>query len=113
MPTVTQLSVSKRGPNRQRVYLDGAFAFSLNLTVIARFRLREGLKLTDEQVEQIRHGEVRQECFDYALKQLQMRLHSRAELARKLGRKEYSPEMIEGVLADLARLGYVDDERFA
>jgi len=113
MPTVTQISDSKRGPNRKRIYLDGVFAFSLNLNVVARFRLREGLALSEPEVEKIRNGEVRQECFDYAMKQLQMRLHSAAELSRKLTRKEYSPEMIEGVLADLSRMGYVDDERFA
>ena len=113
MPTVTQISDSKRGPHRKRVYLDGVFAFTLNLNVVARFRLREGLVLKEAEVEKIRTGEVRQECFDYAMKQLQMRLHSGAELTRKLSRKEYSLEMIEGVIADLARMGYVDDERFA
>jgi len=113
MPTITQLSDSKRGPNRKRVYLDGAFAFSLNLNVIAKFRLREGLALTEEQVERIRHGEVRQECFDYALRVLQTRLHSRAELAKKLAKKEFPPEMTDEVLGELARMGYVDDDRFA
>lgn len=113
MPAITKLSEQKRRPNRRNVFLDGRFAFGCNLNVIAKFRLREGMQLTDEQVRAIEQGEVRQECFDKALKYLQRRLHCRSELSTKLMRREYGQRIVEGVLDDLMRLGYVDDERFA
>jgi len=113
MPQITKISEQKRQPNRRRVFLDGSFAFGCNLNVIARFRLRAGMTLSVEQVEQIEQGEVRQGCVDDALKCLSRRLHSRAELSRKLARRLYAPLMIGDVLDDLVRLGYVDDERFA
>jgi regulatory protein len=71
------------------------------------------MSLTEEQVREIEQGEVRQECFDKAMEYLGTRLHSRSELERKLARREYGPSIIAGVLDELARLGYVDDERFA
>jgi len=83
------------------------------LNVVAKFRLREGMQLTPEQVNQVQQGEVRQECFDAAMRALESRLHSRAELKKKLMRKEWGVPVIEGVLDDLQRLGYVDDARFA
>src|SRR5688500_259739 len=113
MPVITKLVEQKRRANRRNVFLDGAFAFGINLNVVAKFRLREGMTLTAEQVEEIRRGEVRQECFDHATKLLGMRLHSRSELRRKLVRVEYGDSVIDGVLDDLARMGYVDDQRFA
>jgi regulatory protein len=113
MPTVTRISEQKRRPNRRNVYLDGAFAFGCNVNVVAKFRLREGMALNDGQVKQIQDGEVRQECFDEALKAIKSRLHSRSELHRKLMRREYGEQVVKAVLDDLARLGYVDDERFA
>jgi regulatory protein len=113
MPIITQIIEQKRRPNRRNVYLDGAFAFGCNVNVVAKFRLREGLELTADRVAQILTGEVRQEAFDYAMKTLERRLHSKMELRRKLARREYEPQMIEDVLADLERLGYVDDARFA
>ena len=113
MPLVTQISEQKRRPNRRNVYLDGSFAFGCNINVVAKFRLREGMALTDEQVTQIQHGEVRQECFDKAMEAIGSRLHSRSELHRKLMRREYGEPVVEAVLDDLVRLGYVDDERFA
>jgi regulatory protein len=113
VPVITRISEQKRRPNRRNVYLDGAFAFGCNLNVVAKFRLREGISLSEEQVKQIQLGEVKQECFDEAMKAIQSRLHSRSELQRKLMRREYGGEVVDAVLDDLARLGYVDDERFA
>lgn len=113
MPLITKILEQKRRENRRNVYLDGKFAFGCNINVIAKFRLREGLALSAEQVEAIQRGEVRQECFDKATEYLSMRLHSRAELQRKLARREYGDQVIQTVLDDLTRLGYVDDHRFA
>lgn len=113
MPTITRISEQKRRQNRRNVYLDGAFAFGCNINVVARFRLREGLALSADQVQQIQLGEVKQECFDRAMASLGSRLHSRAELHRKLMRREYGETVVNAVLEDLVRMGYVNDEQFA
>jgi regulatory protein len=113
MPTITKIAEQRRRPNRRNVHLDGAFAFGVNLNVVARFRLREGMNLTPEQVTDIERGEVRQEAFDQATKFLGQRLHSRAELHRKLMRREYGERIVNDVLEQLEQLGYVDDKRFA
>src|SRR5687768_4323601 len=113
MPTVTKIAEQRKRKNRRSVYLDGAFAFGCNVTVVARFRLQEGQRLSVEQVAEILAGEVRQECFDDALRMLQTRLHSRSELNRKLARKEFGQQVIDVVLDDLVRLGYLDDAKFA
>ena len=113
MPTITRIAEQKRRANRRNIHLDGRFAFGCNVNVVARFRLREGLVLTDEQVRQIELGEVRQECFDAAVRLLAMRLQSTAEMRLKLMRKEYGGTIVDAVIDDLARLGYLDDERFA
>ena len=113
MKQITRISEQKRRPNRRNIYLDGKFAFGCNLNVVAKFKLREGMNLSADQIERIQQGEVRQECFDQAIKHLQRRLHSRAELRTKLMRREYGDALIDSVLDDLARLGYVDDARFA
>jgi regulatory protein len=114
MPVLTQILEQKRAPNRRNIYLDGVFAFGCNVTVVARFRLRIGLELSAEEVEQIQHGEVRQECFDAGLRLIQQRHHSTAEVQRKLARRQqWGEPVIQSVLADLQRLGYLDDARFA
>ena len=47
------------------------------------------------------------------MRSLQARLHGRAELRRKLMLKEFGGPVIDGVLDDLARMGYLDDAAFA
>jgi len=113
MPVITQIVEPKGKPNRRRIYLDGRFAFSVKLNVVAKFRLREGMDLSAQQIEAIEQGEIRQECLDRAMKYLSGRLHSREELRKKLTRQEYSAALIDEVLEELKRLGYVDDDRFA
>jgi regulatory protein len=113
MPTITKITPQRRRVNRRNIFLDGAFAFGVNLNVVARFRLREGMTITAEQVAEIERGEVRQEAFDKATEYLARRLHSRAELQRKLMGREYGPVIVEAVLDDLQRLGYIDDTKFA
>lgn len=113
MPTITQISEQRRKANRRNVYLDGAFAFACNLNVVAKFRLREGLQLSDDQVVEIKQGEVRQECYDHAMRFLQRRMHSRNELKTKLSRQEYDAATIESVLESLEQSGYVNDAKFA
>ena len=113
MPTITKISEQKKHENRRNIFLDGSFAFGVNLNVVARFHLRIGLELSPEQVAEIEAGEVRQECFDKGLAYLSSRLHSRSELQRKLMRREYGQAVIVAVLDELQRLGYVDDGKFA
>jgi regulatory protein len=113
MPVVSQISEQKRRPNRRNVFLDGVFAFGCNVNVIAKFRLRVGQQLTADEVQQIQLGAVKQECFDAAIRFIESRLHSRAELRRKLARREYGDAVLDATLDDLARLGYVNDARFA
>ena len=113
MPTVTAITAQRRAANRRNVHLDGAFAFGCNLNVVARFRLREGLTLSADEVVAIQQGEVRQECFDAAIRSIERRMHGRAELKKKLMAKEWGEPVVDGVLDDLERMDYVNDERFA
>lgn len=110
---VTKIVEAKRRPSVRNVYINGALALRCNVNVVARFRLREGVSLTEEQVQEVLRGHVRQECFDKAMHSLQTRLHSRAELFKKLMRQEYGEAIVNGVLDDLSRLGYINDEQFA
>jgi regulatory protein len=107
------MSEQKRRVNRRNIFLDGTFAFGCNINVVARFRLREGLQLSDDQVREIQLGTVKQECFDKAMRYLQTRLHSRSELQKKLKRQEWGDTVIDAVLEDLSRMQYLDDARFA
>ena len=112
MRTITKIGEQKRRPNRVNVHLDGEFVFACNQNVVRKFDLHVGMMLDDAQLQQVLEGEVQQECFDRAMRFLEHRMHSRAELERKLGRHEYGPQVIALVLERLTKLEYVNDAEF-
>ena len=113
MPKITAITEQRRRKNRRSVSIDGEFAFGINVNVVARFRLREGMTIDDDLRRQIEEGEVKQEAFDHALRLLGQRMQGEKELRTKLGRKEYGPGVIDAVVAECRRLGYVDDVKYA
>src|SRR5258706_16470709 len=106
MPLITKISEQKKRANRRNIFLDGSFAFGVNLNVVARFRLREGLELSPEQVVEIEAGGVRHGCFDAAMGELSARLHSPVALHRKLNRRGHGESIFTRVLDPLTRPGY-------
>ena len=113
MPTITKIDQQKRRPNRRNLFIDGEFAFGCNVNVVARFRLREGMTIDASLCRQIEEGEVQQEAFDHAMCLIGGRMQSERELRTKLGRREYGAAVIDAVIQNLKRLGYLNDEQFA
>src|SRR6476620_2330668 len=113
MPVITRITEQRQRANRRNIFLDGKFAFGVNLNVVARFKLKVGQSVSPEDVTAIEAGELRQECLDKALGYVASRLHSRSELQKKLARREYGDAVITSVLDQLERLHYVDDAKFA
>jgi regulatory protein len=58
-------------------------------------------------------GEMIEKCRESALRLLEQRMHSRAELDRKLRDRHYPRLARETILSDLERVGLVDDRVFA
>lgn len=58
-------------------------------------------------------GEELDRCYLAALRILQYRFNSEAELRRKLGRKQFAADEIDDAVARLHREKWLDDRRFA
>ncbi|MEO0069691.1 MAG: RecX family transcriptional regulator [candidate division WOR-3 bacterium] len=110
---ITGLRPQKRGKKRLSVFVDGAFAFSLDKETVARFRLKEGKNVTAQFLEEVVLDEQYRQCRDYAFLLLSYRARSRKELTERLKKKGYSEKIIERVMNRLIELGLIDDERLA
>lgn len=113
MPTITRINVPKKSPKKRAIYLDGTWAFNINATIVEKRGLRVGAELSDAEVEALKGAEVQQKALDKGMAILTRRLHSTAEMRTKLTKARYAPEQVEATIAELARLGYLDDARFA
>jgi regulatory protein len=109
--TITALEVQKRNKERVNVYLDGEFAFGLNL--LDATRLRKGQTLTDPEIEALRERDEIAHSYDRAVAFLSYRPRSIAEIRQNLIEKKIDDAVIDAVIARLVEQGYVDDAAFA
>ena len=108
---VTALKVQKHHPNRVNVYLDNEFSFGLSRITAAW--LKVGQDLTSSKIAKLQAQDEREVAYMQALRFLDYRPRSRAEVRKKLEKRAIPPEVIKDVFKRLERSGLVDDERFA
>jgi regulatory protein len=109
--TITALEIQKKNKERVNVYIDEQYAFSLSL--LQASRLRRGQYLSQDVIETLVFEDVREKAYDQALKYLEYRPRSRAEVSRYLSRKGLDEQAIRDVIDHLTRAGLLDDADFA
>jgi regulatory protein len=110
MPEITGVR-ERRG--KARVFVDGEFWAEIDATVAAERGLREGIALSDEELEEARVAGERALAMARALNFLAYRARSEKEVRDRLRRLGYGEETVGGVVGRLRELGYLDDEDFA
>jgi regulatory protein len=109
--TITALQIQKKNKERVNLFLDGEYAFSLNLMAAAQ--LKRGAVLSEAEIAELRADDSQLVAYQQAIFFLGFRPRSRAEVAEYLRGKEVSDEVIDEVTARLAREGYLNDTSFA
>jgi regulatory protein len=108
---VTALKVQKHHPNRINVYLDNEFSFGLSRITAAW--LQVGQELSPSKIARLQAEDAREVAYMQALRFLDYRPRSRAEVKRNLEKHSIPPDIINEVFKRLERSGLVNDERFA
>jgi regulatory protein len=108
---VTALKVQKHHPNRINVYLDNEFSFGLSRITAAW--LQVGQELSPSKIARLQAQDEREVAYMQALRFLDYRPRSRAEVRRNLEKHSIPPDVINDVFKRLERSGLVNDERFA
>jgi regulatory protein len=108
---ITDIKLQKRKKDRVNVYLDGEYAFSLEMVVAAS--LKRGDILSEKEIQDLELRDSVQRAYDRTLNYLAYRPRSGAELKRYLLKRQVSPQVCERVLERLSAAGLLDDEAFA
>lgn len=110
MYTVTALEQQKRHTDRVNVFLDGEFAFGLNIMDAAQ--LKTGQQLTDYEVTELRDKDAIVRAVDIAVNFLSYRPRSTQEVRKNLESKGTDVAVIDAAMERLDTLKYVDDAAF-
>lgn len=108
---ITALRAQKRNRQRVNVYLDGEFAFGLSRIVAAW--LQVGQELSEEKISVLQAEDSREVAYQRALKLLNYRIRSEAEIRKNLREHGLASQVIDEVLERLQQNGFVDDRHFA
>lgn len=110
---ITAITPADKLKRRQKVFLDGRFAFSLAAEVVARAALKVGQVLDSERVTALAGQERLNRSVGRARRYFGYRPQSEAELKEKLGRRGVPASEIETITAQLKAEGLLDDGDFA
>jgi regulatory protein len=108
---ITAILTQERNPQRANVFVDGQFAFGLQMIEAAK--LVKGQFLSDEDITHLLGLDEQERAHEQALHFLSYRPRSETELAHHLSRHGFSEPAIQAESERLFRAGLLDDEAFA
>ena len=111
MGKITALELQKNNKNRISIFLDGKFA--LGVTAVATQGLKIGQELSPSDIERIEQKEAAEQARQAALRLLNYRPRSAAEIRSGLRKKGYADDIIQPVIDRLTAVDLLNDEAFA
>jgi regulatory protein len=110
---ITKLEPQKRNPRRVSIYLGGRFALGIDAQVAQELSLRQGMELSQGQLQKIALAEEKSRAKNFALDFIGYRARSIWEVTQRLKKRGHSQRIIEQVLRELHQSGLLDDIQFA
>jgi regulatory protein len=111
--TISALRAQEHDPQRVNVFIGGDFAIGVSLNTLASEGLFVGKVIDEDDWAALERAERHDKTLQAALRALDTRPRSIAELRDRLQRKEFPPEAIDAAITRLADLGLVNDAEFA
>lgn len=103
--------VAKR--NKVHLIFDNGEGIYLRYDTVLKFGLKKNDEITDTLLAGLQNEDYRLQIKELSFKLLSRRMHSAAELKRKLLLKKLPSERIDETIADLLERKYLDDFKFA
>jgi regulatory protein len=106
------VKVVKKGKSDVTIYFDNDTVMFLAVEVFLKSGVKKGNEISENRfsllIEQNKLFHIKQKAF----RLLGRRQHSSSELRRKLWNKDYKQKLIDEVIEDLSKNGYLDDKEF-
>jgi regulatory protein len=113
LPLITAIEKQKRA-RRANVHVDGEYALSLRIDLIATERLAVGIEMDASRRKALEAEDQRLGAIEAALRLLAMGPRSEHDLRERLSRRRgFRTEAVNIAIARMRELGYLDDAAFA
>ena len=113
MPKITDMQIQKNNKTRANVYIDGEFAFALEMLTVMKLGLKIGQEVSQERLAEAVFDSEKSVAFEKAMGYLGRGMKTAKQMRDYLERKTYAPEVVDYVLRRLKDYHYIDDEQYA
>lgn len=113
MNKITEVKKGRSRAKRINVYVDDRFALSLTPETAKKEKISVGRELGQEALKELAEKDLRQQCFNAAVRFLGYRPRSESEIRQRLIRHGFEEGVIGKTLAKLSEAGFTDDDAFA
>lgn len=111
MGRITALTPQKRNPNRINVFVDGVFV--CGVAEVIGLQLKIGQLITAEDISRLQEQDVFELARQSAIRLLENRPRSTAEIRRYLSTKKFEDGVVNQVIEHLQQVELLNDETFA
>lgn len=112
MSEITSIEPQVKDKERCNVYVDGRFYCGIKSEIAVKYRLKAGMRLEKEQLDEIQLETEKSEALDKALNYLSATMKTRKQMSDYLTRKGYTGAVISYVLERLEYHKLIDDEEY-
>ncbi|MCH5152053.1 MAG: RecX family transcriptional regulator [Clostridiales bacterium] len=113
MPKITDMQIQKNNKTRANVFIDGEFAFALEMFTVMKLGLKIGQEVSEEKLSEAMLDSEKSVAFERAIDYLGRGMKTVKQLKDYLVKKSYPPEVVEHVVNRLKDYRYLDDEAYA
>jgi len=114
---ITALKQGVKNPNRVNVFVDGKYEFSLDVTQVVDFKLKVGLEISEERLEELKKasefGKLYQRTLEWVLVRPRSIRETSDYLYKKIYEKKLDKEYIDRIIGRLIEKKYLSDFEFA
>ncbi|MGN1039925.1 MAG: RecX family transcriptional regulator [Candidatus Fimimonas sp.] len=113
MPKITDLTIQKNNKARANLYLDGEFAFGVEMLTVMKLGLKIGQEVSEEKLKEAIFDSEKSVAFEKAVDYLARGMKTEKQMRDYLQKKGYPLEIVNVVVDKLKDYRYVDDKHFA
>ena len=110
---ITGIEFQKKHDDRANLYVDDEFYAGVSVELVMKNRLKKGMTISREELDEIILEDEKQSAFSKAVKYMSSALKTEKQIKDYLRKKEYNPGTIEYVIDKLIEYKYLDDEAYA
>lgn len=110
---ITGIEFQKKHDDRANLYVDDEFYAGVSVELVMKNRLKKGMTISKEELDEIILEDEKQSAFSKAVKYMSSALKTEKQIKDYLRKKEYNPGTIEYVIDKLIEYKYLDDEAYA